>query len=189
MGLDILAFLYYYRKLTIQFFVDLSIFVMLVLSWSIKSEGVIYMSVVVFVKLPEILRFNNIIQNQVRSFRTIFTVYTVLKIIYVYALFGHFLACILYLIDVSLINSNYYGYIYENPSMYFQGASPVYTSIYTLDEKTRYLYCIYYIYSLFSVAYADILGRNPIEDVIIITMKVYICVIIILSTSVVAFIL
>lgn len=50
--------------------------------------------------------------------------------------------------------------------MYYQGSMLCYSPIYSLDEITRYAYCMYYIMSLLStVAYGDIIPKNPFENV------------------------
>lgn len=167
MALDLLAELYFKKRITIVFCLNLVIIVLLSLSWVIKKPTVvIFLSGLVFLRFPEVVRYNEIMQDKLRSRSALFKLYTVAKIFYMIAVVGHVLGCIFYAIDNTLIKQEYYGNIAENPSMYYQGQLLCYSPIYSLSEINRYLYCMYYIVSLLAtVAYGDIIPKNPFENV------------------------
>lgn len=166
MALDLFAQLYLNRRLTFNFCLHLLIMIFLILSWATKKLSILFLSSLIFVRFPEIVRFNEIMQEKLRSYDKLFKLYTVLKIFYMIAVVGHVLGCIFYAIDNTLIKAEYYGTIQQNPTMYYQGTLLCYSPIYSLSQINRYLYAMYYIFSLLAtVAYGDIIPKNPFENV------------------------
>lgn len=166
MALDLVAELYFKRRPSLAFVMNLMIMVLLILSWTVENQWALYLSALVLLRFPEIVKFNEIMQGIVRSNYHLFQFYTLAKITYMMLVVGHVLGCIFYAIDNTLIKAEFYGSIEENPSLYYQGQLLCYTPIYSLSEPNRYLYAMYYIFSLLAtVAYGDIISKNPFENV------------------------
>ncbi len=121
MGADIGAGVYFQNKLTIKFFIDVAIFILLILSWATDIEALIFLSALVFIRFPEIVKFNDTMQDKVRSNGNLFVLYTLLKIIYLFTMIGHVFGCIFYAIDNNLIINEVYQPIQDNPGLYYQG--------------------------------------------------------------------
>lgn len=121
MGADIGAGLYFENKLTVKFFIDVAILILLILSWATDIEALIFLSALVFIRFPEIVKFNDTMQDKVRSNGNLFVLYTLLKIIYLFTMIGHIFGCIFYAIDNNLILNQHYGPIETNPLLYYQG--------------------------------------------------------------------
>lgn len=85
--------------------------IFLILSWATKKQSILFLSSLIFARFTEIVRFNEIMQEKLRSYDKLFKLYTVLKIFYMIAVVGHVLGCIFYAIDNTLIKAEYYGTI------------------------------------------------------------------------------
>lgn len=133
MGMDLLALLYYNKRVNIKFMVHTVIMILLILSWSVRSNWIINLSAAVFLRFPEIIQYNDIVQDKLRPYGKLFKLYTFCKIFYMIAVVGHVLGCIFYAIDNTLIKSEYYGSIQLNPTMYYQGSMLCYSPIYSLN--------------------------------------------------------
>lgn len=109
MGADIGAELYLNRKLTWRFIFYTAVMVLLMLSWAIDNNYILYLSASIFLRFPEIIKFSMIVQTKLRPYHILFQLYTFLKIFYVIAVVGHVFGCIFYAIDDTLIKAQYYG--------------------------------------------------------------------------------
>jgi hypothetical protein len=103
MGYDLAVQLYYDKKMTIKFVIHALIMLLLILSWAINVNWVIYLSAGIFLRFPEIIQFNDIIQDKLRAYDILFKIYTFCKIFYMFCVVGHVLGCIFYAIDNTLI--------------------------------------------------------------------------------------
>lgn len=105
MGIDLLAELFLSKRLTLRFILYLTIMILLILSWAIDNNYVLYLSASVFLRFPEVTKYNEIMKAKLRPFPILYKVYTFLKIFYVIIVIGHVLGCIFYAIDNNLINA------------------------------------------------------------------------------------
>ena len=105
MFVDIIAHLYFTRKITIRFLLNTTIMVFLILSWTVENQATLYLSALVLLRFPEIVYFNDIMQDKLRSKHYLFKVYVLLKIIYMLTVVGHVMGCIFYAIDNTLIKA------------------------------------------------------------------------------------
>lgn len=79
--------------------------VLLILSWTVENQATLYLSALVLLRFPEIVYFNDIMQDKLRSKHYLFKVYVLLKIIYMLTVVGHVMGCIFYAIDNTLIKA------------------------------------------------------------------------------------
>lgn len=177
LGLDVVAKVLMTRKpFTLGNVVDTVTIFCLVLSFSLYSlhKKLVFLQIIALFKLHDTVYFNIMVYNLVKKYSSVFKTYVIMKIIYWVLLVGHLLGCIFYAVDNYLIEEEYFGPVSQNPNLYYQGSLHVYTSIYALSEQERYVYAIYYSFSLLStVAFGDIIGHNYLEDVTIILFRLW----------------
>lgn len=103
MGLDIFAGFYLLQGQKFLLILNTVIMIFLILSWSIDNQYTLYMSGLVLLRFPEIVKFNDILQDKLRSRKYLFKSYVLVKIIYMFVVVGHILGCIFYSIDHVMI--------------------------------------------------------------------------------------
>jgi hypothetical protein len=97
---DLLSWLYFKRRITARFIVHLLIMVCLISSLVIDGvHWLKFLSLFIFVRIPEIPMFSSIVKAQLRPFRGLYLAFTFIKIFYLFALVSHILGCLFYAID------------------------------------------------------------------------------------------
>lgn len=153
------------RPFTIGNVIDVVVIFCLVLSFSLFKlfNNMVFLQILALFKLQDVIYFNIMLYNLVKKHGALLKIYVVIKISYWVILVGHILGCIFYALDNYLIKIEYFGPLALNPTNYYMGSLHCYTSLYALSEEERYIYAIYYSYSLIStIAFGDIIGLNYI---------------------------
>lgn len=105
--------------------VDVIIWIALVLSFSLPSFSSNYLSLLIVIRLYDVIYLKDLLFDLFKLNPTLLKAYIVIKIIYWMLIIGHISACFFYLLDILLIQNQTFGPFQQNPATYYQGTHSI----------------------------------------------------------------
>lgn len=159
--------------------VDLIVWVLVTLSLYLPNQSVTsFLGLAITIRISDVIYIKEMLFDLVKRRYWLYKIYIIAKIVYWMLIFGHVSGCIFYALEMYLLNNQMFGAYELNPLNYYQGRKSfyigqllAYTPIYMFENLNRYIYAIYFTFALIStIAFGDIIGKNYIEDVSILSM-------------------